>query len=274
MSNQTNAFLYQGNTVVVFLDGEPHTLSAGHINFTHVVEILKEDPIDWDYIREIIDPTKALETYGEGNVTIEGDQFTYKGKPLNNVLTRQIVNMFREGFNIAPFVAFMDNLNSNPSRTAVNELYEFLEAGKLPITPDGHFLAYKKVRDDYTDGYTGKIDNSIGQVVEMERNEVDDVRDRHCSYGLHFCSQQYLDNSIGGNRLMVVKINPRDVVSIPSDYGFSKGRTCRYEVVDEIDRDTDEVNDAFTHSVQETANYTIGADGRARDSKGRFCKVT
>ena len=32
---------------------------------------------------------------------------------------------------------------------------------------------------------------------------------------------------------MIVKINPKDVVAIPSDYNNTKGRTCRYEVVGE-----------------------------------------
>jgi hypothetical protein len=32
-----------------------------------------------------------------------------------------------------------------------------------------------------------------------------------------------------------VKINPRDVVSVPRDCDFQKLRTCRYEVLAEID---------------------------------------
>ena len=31
---------------------------------------------------------------------------------------------------------------------------------------------------------------------------------------------------------MILKINPRDVVSIPVDYNNTKGRACKYEVVD------------------------------------------
>jgi uncharacterized protein YerC len=38
----------------------------------------------------------------------------------------------------------------------------------------------------------------------------------------------------GGNHLMVVKVNPRDVVSIPSDYNNAKGRACEYLIYDEI----------------------------------------
>jgi hypothetical protein len=61
----------------------------------------------------------------------------------------------------------------------VTELYGFLEKGNLPITNDGHFLAYKKVRKDYKDCHSGTMDNSIGQVVEMERNQVDDKAEKH-----------------------------------------------------------------------------------------------
>jgi hypothetical protein len=120
----------------------------------------------------------------------------------------------------------------------------------LPITPDGSFLAYKKIRQDYTDCHTGKMNNSVGQVVEMERNKVDDDQNQTCSTGLHFCSRDYL-NHFGGERIVIVKINPRDVVSIPNDYNDSKGRACRYEVVDEIDKD--KADEAFAQSVQEAA---------------------
>ena len=83
----------------------------------------------------------------------------------------------------------------------------------------------------------------------MERNAVDDDKDRTCSAGLHFCSKDYL-NHFGGERIMILKINPRDVVSIPSDYNDSKGRACRYEVIGELG---DNPEKAFTQPVQETA---------------------
>lgn len=268
-----NSYLYQGNTIVVFLDGNPHTITSSHLNFTAVVEAVKAG--DWDRAKEVIDPAKSLENYAQGNVTITGDVLRYRGKEIHNVLTSQVIRMYKEGFDLSPFIAFMDNLMENPSRTAVNELYDFMEKGKMPITPDGHLLAYKKVKEDYTDIYSGAFDNSVGQVLEMPRNEVDDVRDNHCSNGFHFCSHEYLPNFgvSPGVKVMVVKINPRDIVSIPSDYSFTKGRTCRYEVIDEIDSSVDVGTESFTKAVQETANFVIGSDGRARDAKGRYCKA-
>jgi hypothetical protein len=45
---------------------------------------------------------------------------------------------------------------------------------------------------------------------------------------------------------MIVKINPADVVSIPSDYNNAKGRACRYEVIGEH---TSETTEAFRTPV-------------------------
>lgn len=148
---------------------------------------------------------------------------------------------------------------SNPSKRAVTELYGFLEKNSLPITPDGHFLAYKKVRDSFLDVHSGKFDNSVGKVVEMERNKVDDDKNNTCSTGLHFCGMSYL-NSFGGERTVIVKINPRDVVSIPTDYNEAKGRACRYEVIGELGVEAEE---AFTSPVQENANMQFGSPNGA-----------
>jgi hypothetical protein len=72
----------------------------------------------------------------------------------------------------------------------------------------------------------------------MPRNLVDARRDNVCSQGLHFCSKDYLDSYGTSNRdadrCMLVKINPADVVSIPSDYNNAKGRVWTYEVVGEM----------------------------------------
>jgi hypothetical protein len=95
----------------------------------------------------------------------------------------------------------------------------------------------------------------------MERNQVDDDKDRTCSTGLHFCSQDYLPSfgSAQGNRVVIVKINPADVVSIPSDYNNAKGRACRYEVVGEIGNTGDKIEGAFNRPVQSNANGNVAA---------------
>jgi len=242
-------FLIQGNNLVVVIDNKPHTINKTHISYQKVVDAIKAG--EWETVREVIDPKKVVINYGKGNVEVQGDKLFWKGKEFHNALSNRMISMLQEGLPVEPLVLFMDNLMKNPSKRSVTELYGFLEKNNLPITSDGHFLAYKKVRKDFKDCHTGTMDNSVGQVVEMERNEVDDDQNRTCSTGLHFCSQNYL-NHFSGERTVIVKINPADVVSIPTDYDNSKGRACRYEVIGELGVHPD---DAFKETVQDAA-YT------------------
>ena len=240
-------YIIQGNNVVVVIGNKSHTISKTHITYQKVVDAIKAG--EWDTIADIIEPKKVVLNYGAGNVSIQGETLYWKGKVLNTGLATRMIQMLQDGFPIEPMVNFMENLYKNPSHRAVTELYGFLEKNNLPITPDGHFLAYKKVRHDFKDCHSGTMDNSVGQVVEMERHEVNDNKDQTCSTGLHFCGMSYLA-SFSGDRTVIVKINPADVVSIPSDYDNAKGRACRYEVIGELNVNPE---DAFTKPVQTTA---------------------
>jgi hypothetical protein len=243
----TYPFIIQGSNLTVVIDGNPHTISNTHVTFDKVKDAIKAG--DWQKVKDIIEPKKVVLNYGMGHVSIQGTTLYWKGQPWHNTMATRMVQMLTDGFPIEPMVKFMENLMMNPSNRSVIELYGFLEKNNLPITPDGCFLAYKKVRSDYKDVHSGTMDNSPGKTVEMDRNQVDDVADRTCSHGLHFCSKEYLQH-FGGERTVIVKINPRDVVSIPVDYNQSKGRTCRYEVISELGVSPD---DAFVRSVQKDA---------------------
>ena len=177
--------------------------------------------------------------------------------------------MLELGLDTTPMVLFLTNLMQNPSKRAVDELFGFMEACTLPITPDGFFLAYKRVNNDYTDVHSGAISNTVGSVVKMERNLVDEDKSRTCSAGLHFCSYEYLA-SFRGARTVVLKINPKDVVAIPIDYNNSKGRTCEYTVVDELALDDGNMP---LNKIKEgaTANYS-GVESTASTTDGSVKK--
>ena len=270
-------YIVQGSNITVVIGTTPHTVSKNHITYNKLLAAIKAG--EWETVQDIIEPKQVVLNFGQGNVSIEGDKIFWKGREMHNALTKRMVAMIQEDFPVEPLVAFMENLMDNPSKRAVNELYGFLEKNTLPITSDGCFLAYKKVRQDYLDCHSGTVLNkpaaymtdedtaaleeAVGKnnevtvavedgvtVVSMERNLVDDDQNRTCSTGLHFCSQDYL-RSFGGERIVILKINPRDVVSIPNDYNDSKGRCARYEIVDEIDKD--KADEAFAKTVQEAA---------------------
>lgn len=245
-------FIIQGSNVTVVIEGKPHTVARTHVSYQKVVDAIKAG--EWDTVKSIIDPVKVVLNYGAGNISIQGDKLFWKGEPFAGVLATRMIQMLEDGFSIEPMVLFMHNLLKNPSKRSVDELYGFLEKNSLPITPDGYFLAYKKVRSDFMDIHSGTMNNAPGTVVEMERFKVDDNKDQTCSTGLHFCGMSYLDHfGSTDSRTVIVKIDPADVVSIPSDYNGAKGRACRYEVIGELGV---EPSKAFDRSVQSNANGT------------------
>jgi hypothetical protein len=248
--------------VTVMMDGATHTINGDHANYQAIREALKAK--DHVLVEQLINVKKTLINFVQGKVRVDGDQVFYGDMEVKGSVVNRILQMVREGFDAQPMLNFLGNLMQNPSKRAVDELYGFLEATSLPITDDGHFLAYKKVNSNYRDFYTGKMDNSIGKVLEMPRNQVDDNRDQTCSYGLHFCSLSYLPHYHGGSgRVVIVKINPADVVSIPSDYNNAKGRAARYEVVGEYEGEDRERRDYFTAPVYSATVNNVAPAAKA-----------
>jgi len=253
-------------TLTLVMENKQHTLNADtHPNFDKILDAIRSD--DQDRVRELVDLTRAVANYSNGFLEVKDGDVYWDGKPFHNSLSSRLLEMMKADLPIEPLVEFMHNLKLNPSKRSVDELYGFLENNSLPITSDGHFLAYKKVREDYKDIYSGTMDNSVGKIVEMVRNEVDEDKDRTCSTGLHFCSLAYLPHFgwSNDNRVVIVKINPRDVVSIPSDYDNAKGRACRYEVVGEhtaegYERNTTEAFNTVVFDFEPFADYDDADD--------------
>lgn len=223
-------------------------IQANDANFEKARTLIREkrfDEVEKLSVKNLVNnfAAKSEELGTDFSVRIHGGRVLYRWKDqaekeLHNAMTERVIRMAEEGFDVKPLVNFMVNLLSNPSKTAVDELYLFLEATELPITTDGHLIAYKIVRDDYTSIHDPSFRNDVGTVVEMPRNEVCDDRNQTCSYGLHFCSKTYLgsygSSNRGTDRLVLVKINPADVVSIPSDYNNAKGRASKYLIWKDI----------------------------------------
>lgn len=229
----TIPFILTSTNVSFVLDKKPHVYSNQHVEYYKIINALKAG--SEDSLRKIINLNEQLSEKSSGDITIRDGSVLYKGEPIHGTVVTRLLDMMKSGFDINPISKFIQNLMRNPSNTAVNELYLFLERGNLPITDDGHFLAYKVVTSDYKDKHTKKFDNSVGVEVKVPRNSVDDNRNNHCSNGLHFCGFEYIQSfKSEGDRIVCVKIDPADVVSIPSDYNNSKGRTCRYVVVEDI----------------------------------------
>lgn len=68
----------------------------------------------------------------------------------------------------------------------------------------------------------------------MNRDDVVLDPNRHCAAGLHVASYDYARSFSGCPRLMLVAVDPSDVVSVPTDCECAKIRVCRYTVLQDI----------------------------------------
>jgi hypothetical protein len=234
MNTNNNAVTITGSgKIASFINGQSYTIDTDHPNYDTLLKAARNR--DWSTFEANVNVSQTLNAYLSHGISVKDGIVTYEGEELHNSLTNRIVSFVKQDLPFEPLVKFLHNLLQNPSKRAVDELYNFLEVGELPITEDGCFLAYKNVKADFTDIHSGSFDNSVGKVCEMPRYKVDEDKDRTCSYGLHFCSIKYLPHfsDSNGGHTMIVKINPKDVVAIPADYNNTKGRCCRYEVLAE-----------------------------------------
>ena len=218
--------------VTVFSNGQSYTLSSTHGNFNAVIDAIRNNESE-ETIVDLLNPRVALTKYLGEKFEVGENTVKFNGEEVHGTLVQRIIECHRDDLPVEPLLRFFENLEANPSFSARTELYDFLAHRNMPITPDGCFLAYKSVRPDFTDHHTGKFSNRVGTVLEMERRKVDDDRNNGCSYGFHAGSLEYA-TTFGGNdrKVLVVKINPADVVSVPTDCDCQKLRTARYEVVD------------------------------------------
>ncbi len=253
-------YIIRNDSITLFPPGEaPRLIDRGHVNFTAVRDALYDGDFDDAYDMSTV--ATYVNTISKGNVTVSDDGVFYKGNRLTGYLASQLSKMHAEGIPMEHYILFLDNLMNNPSMRAREELYLFLEAADLPITEDGCFLAYKAVGPNFFDKHSGKFDNSPGKTHEMPRADVDDDRNRTCSYGFHAAAYEYARNFMGyggGDKLVAVKINPADVVAVPADYNNQKLRTAKYTVLFEILGAMDVFKDRSY--VDLTANYDAGTD--------------
>ena len=275
------AYLVTADNITVSKNGRTHIVGRQYSQFQSIVDALKAN--DFEKAFELADRATALTKQSKGIFEVKDGVVYRNGLPIHNVVTERILQFQEEGLPFEPLVKFLNNLCQNPSERSVTELYKFLEHKFLPITEDGHFLAYKAVQNDYLsitsgntqvrvskdggkswDTVTGQVPNNVGNILEVDRNDVDDDANRTCSYGLHAGALAYAKDFGGSNsRMIVIKINPRDAVSVPTDANAQKLRASRYEVIADF---SDEISEPLVTS--NGVKYH-----NKRDAKGRFTKA-
>jgi len=262
-------FVLSDTSLTVVLDGAPQAIPASHPSWAEILNLVQAPYADEDYLRTLIDVGKSIENFCSGQIVVENRQLTYAGKVLNTGLTRKIIQFMQEGKDemIAPLVSFLDRVMQNPSHRAVNGLYDWVSRSGMPITSDGYILAWKIVDGDFMDYYSGTLDHTPGNVVKQPRNMCDEDPNATCSAGIHFCSFDYLPKyqNNADRRVLLVQIDPANVVAIPKEYGIAKGRCCELTVIREVPEDRIEhfFPKAELHDVQ--LAFGVGQIWETRD---------
>jgi hypothetical protein len=238
------------SNITVFASGSaPLVAHSTHPNFDKIVEGARAND---SAVLDLFDVAKTAATKFDRlteRVTTSNGRLYFDGVEVNDALSDQVCRFLSEGVDDwEPLVHFYENIQANPNEHSRNQLYTWLKDRPFTITPDGLIVGYKGVykTDDgfesinrgtaIVDGevHTGNIPNAIGSVVEMPRDQVAWDPQNGCSTGLHVGTYEYA-NSFARGALLEVHVNPRDVVSVPTDCEAQKVRTCRYKVVAVID---------------------------------------
>lgn len=247
MGNIQGAYLKGGSgTLNVWCNGDMLCVAPDHINYSKILE--KVVAGDFDGIEPMLNIAKGIEEYTFGKIVIRNGQLFYGEHEIRNTLVDRILGNMKDGTCFKRYIAFLDKLLENPSSRSLDQLYDFLKYTCLRIADDGFVYAYKGITSDWKDAYTGRIDNSVGKTITMPRNLISDDPDHACHKGLHCGTIKYA-REYSGSRLVIVKVHPKDVVSVPKDCTWQKCRVCEYTVVAECDYDGNPVGDWKFSSV-------------------------
>lgn len=259
-------YICSDTSITVVINGTPYTVPSTNVNFQKIkrgVTTLSDDDL-LALVSKVGAVKQALSPIKNSSVEVRDGNVYFNSEVLHNAVTTRILRMVEEGLNVKAMTNFLANLMENPSAHSVAETYQFLEHNHIPITEDGHFLAYKYVDGDYMDCYSRKFRNMVGDKISVPRNTVDDNWRLACSSGFHVGSYEYAIYTNKPHR-MVVKVNPRDVVAVSMNE--NKCRVCAYEVVDELKDKKDKLPDLVDTRY---GTFDDDSDGFAGDDEDYY----
>lgn len=240
-----------GANIVVFVPGSsPLVAHSSHPHWDAIVRGAEDGDEDIVALFDLAETARQRFERLSERVSVSNGRIYLDGEEVDNALTALVVRFLDEGReDWRPLVAFFENVQSNPNAHSREMLFAWLSAEAFTITPDGLIVGYKGVQRDsdgvyrsihsgraIVDGvvHEGRIPNAPGSVVEMPRGDVQHDPAIGCHTGLHVGTYAYA-SSFGNGATLEVHVHPRDVVSVPTDCGAAKMRTCRYRVIRAID---------------------------------------
>lgn len=243
------------NITVIIPGGDPLVADQSHPKWDEIIQaVVVEESDDAARIEALFAPEREVAKkfeYLSERVAVRNGRVYFDGDEVHGAITNHIVRCVESNEeSYDPLVNFLENVMANPSEHSRENLYRWLDAHDFTITHSGMIVGYKGVRRAEEDGVYnsvhsgpaivdgeehtgGPVPQEIGSVVEMARSTVAHDPSVGCSYGLHVGTHGYASSF--GQVCLEVEVNPRDVVSVPTDCSDQKMRVCRYYIVDEVE---------------------------------------
>lgn len=227
-----NAVITTGECITVNCGGEITTIGADALNFQALCDLVKAmAPIE--KIKEALTPADQIRKAGEkAGFEIRINDSTgavgafFQGNEINSKLSEMLVEMFVAGNDFEPLRNFLIKALSNRDAKEADVLYDFVINNKLPITPDGDFLAFKATHSDGFDRHRHTVQYRIGEYLHVTNFDPD--KRTQCGVGLHVGGRNYVKRY--GNRddaYWIVKVNPSDTVFYRADTSDGKMRVSK-----------------------------------------------
>lgn len=230
-TNENITIIYLGETLVI-------NFQKNKSVFKSLLKRIKSNNVQW--IIDNFNKIKSdIELKSSNNFSIHEGKVVLKNTiiPVPEIVLKKLEELEKDSKSIVPLLKFWKKLSENPSEDSRRDLYSFMQANNIPITEEGDIVTEKGVRQkseglpgELVDCRTETFDNSIGAHVTMKREDVDPDRNQTCSTGLHVGAPDYVRQHYSDDIIVECLVNPKDVVTVPTDYKNTKMRVCAYRV--------------------------------------------
>lgn len=206
--------------------GKVYSAEPDHPNYGKICEVLIGGKATLEQLVPMFDVKVVLSK--DGFVVDDDGVAHFNGKRLSAYVTSRLSSSMIDGFGTGPIARFVEKTLKNPNPEVHEDLLRWVEESKLPITEDGNIIAFKRVRSDLKDIYSGRVQYAVGKITEIPRESCTFNRNNACGSGLHFAGRGYSFGS-EDQPLIMMEIDPVDVTSFPKNE--PKGRCCRLRTV-------------------------------------------
>ncbi|MCV7286145.1 hypothetical protein H7J87_12480 [Mycolicibacterium wolinskyi] len=250
--------------------------------------LMDEHGEDFATVRDLVDRfrTGVKQAAVEAVAVVDGDtdqteaepyRITH-GDPVEEVMLAAAIRLTNSDADLAPLGAFLRRLERNPSQASRSQLFGWLKAGGFTLTTEGLIVGYKSVRGDGRSAHAGRepvtvqsqdgsietvfgrVPYPVGATVWMPRDLVNEDRDSGCSVGLHVGTFGYAEDF--SEQMLVVLVDPADVVSVPTDSRAQKMRVCRLYVA--ARHDGEQISETVIDHIRTVPDFEASGDYSSR----------